>query len=145
MRWNNIPIPEAHLGGLIVGALLQLFLSHKLFQLPWIGYSIGFPLLIAGIGLCAWAVIAANKIDIESPGRLLTSGPYALSRNPMYLGWTLIYIGIAFAANAFWIIVFLPLVVLYIHLIDISKEEQILEEQFGDDYRQYKKRVRRYF
>jgi protein-S-isoprenylcysteine O-methyltransferase Ste14 len=102
------------------------------------------PFLIAGIGICTWSVIEAAEMNIASPTKLLKSGPYALSRNPMYVGWTLIYIGIAFAINSIWIIAFLPIVVIYIHFVDIRKEEQILEEQFGDDYHQYRKRVRRY-
>ncbi len=143
-KWSNIPIPEAHLIGLITGTILQLLLTHKLFQLSWIGYAIGFPLSIVGIGLCAWSVIEAKELNIASPNMLLEGGPYTLSRNPMYVGWTLIYIGISFAANTVWTLEILPFVLIYIHFVDISREERVLEEKFGEKYRQFKSRVRRY-
>jgi protein-S-isoprenylcysteine O-methyltransferase Ste14 len=144
MRLKNIPIPQAYLGGLLAGILLQIFFSPKLFPTSWIGILIGLPFLILGIGISAWSVTEANELDIDNPDRLLTGGPYAFSRNPMYVGWTLIYIGAAFILNMVWPIALLPLVVIYIHFVDIRKEEQILENQFGENYLRYKDRVRRY-
>lgn len=144
-KWNNVPIPQAHVIGLVIGAILQIFFSQKLYQSPWLGYGIGWPLIVIGIGICVWSVIEAKEMDIADPDTLLKSGPYAFSRNPMYVGWTLIYLGISLAANSFWILVLLPIVLLYIHFMDIRKEEQYLDEQFGDEYRQYRKQVRRYF
>ena len=89
MRWSNIPIPEVHLIGLVIGTVIQFLFSNRLFQLPWIGFAIGLPLIIIGIGLCAWSVVEAKEMNIASPNMLLKTGPYALSRNPMYVGWTL--------------------------------------------------------
>ncbi|NQU29685.1 MAG: isoprenylcysteine carboxylmethyltransferase family protein [Anaerolineae bacterium] len=144
MKWNNFPIPEAHLVGLVTGTILQIFIPQRLFQLTWAGFAVGLPLFLFGIGTCMWSVIEAKEVNIASPNRLLKSGPYALSRNPMYFGWTFIYIGLSFVINTVWIIAFLPIVVSYIHFVEIRKEEQILEWQFGDEYRQYRKHVRRY-
>jgi len=144
MRWSNVPIPEPHLVGLVMGAILQVLFPLRLFQLPWIGLAMGLPLFLSGAGLCAWSVLEAKEMNIASPNRLLTSGPYALSRNPMYVGWTLIYIGITLAVNSVWILGLLPLVILYIHFVETRKEEQRLAEQFGDDYHNYRRQVRRY-
>jgi protein-S-isoprenylcysteine O-methyltransferase Ste14 len=144
-KWNNVPIPEAHLVGLVIGTALHLFYSKTLFQLVWIGHVIGWPFIIIGLGLCTWSVLEAKEMIISAPNLLLTSGPYAFSRNPMYVGWTLIYSGVALTVNSVWIILFLPAVFLYIHFVDIQKEERFLDEQFGEEYRQYQKRVRRYF
>ena len=144
-KWNNIPIPEAHLVGLVIGTILQIFFSKNLFQMAWPGHVIGWPLIIVGIGLCAWSVIETQDMNISNPNILLTSGPYALSRNPMYVGWALIYSGISLVINSVWILVLLPVVMVYLHFVDIRKEERLLIEQFGDAYRQYWKRVRRYF
>ena len=143
-KWNNIPIPDIYLAGLAIGIILHLISSIHLFQSPWIGHLIGWPLIILGIGLCAWSVIEAKEMNIAKPNQLLTTGPYARSRNPMYVGWTLIYLGISFAANSLWIIALLPVVLIYMHFIDIPKEEHLLTEQFGDEYCQYQHRVRRY-
>lgn len=144
-KWNNVPIPEAHLVGLVVGTLLHIFISQKLFQLAGSGHVVGWPLIIVGIGLCAWSVIEAKEMNIANPNHLLNSGPYALSRNPMYVGWTLLYAGIAFVINSVWILILLPVVLVFMHFVEIRKEERLLDEKFGDEYRQYRQRVRRYF
>jgi protein-S-isoprenylcysteine O-methyltransferase Ste14 len=143
-KWNNVPIPQAHVIGLVIGAVLHISFSKHLTQLPWLGHVIGWPLILIGISLCAWSVMEAKEMNIANPNRLLKSGPYAFSRNPMYVGWTLIYLGISFASNSFWILSLLPIVLIYIHFVDIRKEEQYLDEQFGDEYAQYKKQVRRF-
>lgn len=144
-EWNNVPVPEAHLIGLVLGTILHIFFSKYLFQLPPMRHVLGWPLILIGIGLCAWSVIEAKEMDMVTPNTLLKSGPYALSRNPMYVGWTLIYLGISFAANSVWILALLPLVIGYIHFVDIRQEERLLEEQFGDEFHEYRNRVRRYF
>jgi len=105
----------------------------------------GWPLIIFGIGLCTWCVIEAQEMNIANPNILLTSGPYALSRNPMYVGWALIYSGISLVINSVWLLSLLPVVIVYLHFVDIQKEEQLLIDLFGDVYRQYRRRVRRYF
>jgi protein-S-isoprenylcysteine O-methyltransferase Ste14 len=129
-KWNNVPIPQAHVIGLVIGAVLHISFSKHLTQLPWLGHVIGWPLILIGISLCAWSVMEAKEMNIANPNRLLKSGPYAFSRNPMYVGWTLIYLGISFASNSFWILSLLPIVLIYIHFVDIRKEEQYLDEQF---------------
>lgn len=143
-KWSNVPIPQAHVVGLIIGAILHIFSSKQIFQSLWLGHVTGWPLIVVGIGLCAWSVVIANDMNIANPDTLLKSGPYAFSRNPMYVGWTLIYLGISFTANSLWILVLLPIVMIYIHFVDIRKEEQYLDEQFGEEYRKYLKQVHRY-
>ncbi|MGD8405378.1 MAG: isoprenylcysteine carboxylmethyltransferase family protein [Anaerolineales bacterium] len=144
MQLKNIPIPEAHIFGIVLGVLLHFFFKVKFFHLSWIGHLIGWPLIVLGIILSIWATIEVGKMEISSPQRLVTSGPYACSRNPMYVGWSLIYLGITFILNSIWLVVFFPLIMVYIHLIEITKEERWLEQKFGSTYRKYKNRVRKY-
>ena len=143
-KWGNIPISIQYVTGLILGAILQAFVPRPIFSDPRIGGILGLVIAATGIGIAIWSVVAAGQVDIESPQKLVTVGPYARSRNPMMLAWTLIYVGIAFVANAFWILVLLPLAILVTHFVDIPKEEQFLEDQFGDEYVEYRRRVRRY-
>jgi len=88
--------------------------------------------------------MTAADLDIEAPAGILTTGPYAFSRNPMYVGWIFINLGIALVANNLWMLLFLPIVILYTHKFVILDEEQILEGQFGEQYQVYKNDVRRY-
>jgi protein-S-isoprenylcysteine O-methyltransferase Ste14 len=131
-KWSNIPIPEAHIAGIISGIILQFIYPLNAKWQPGIGFMLGGLAIGTGALLAGWAV------------KSVTSGPYAFSRNPMYVGWTFVNLGIALAANNLWILLFLPVVFYYTHKFVILKEEQILGEKFGEHYQEYKKEVRRY-
>jgi len=142
-RWGNIPIPEAHLVGLGTGILLQVVTPWRLYWPAWIGHGCGWPLLLAGLWLGTWAVRAAAAADLQRPDQLLDSGPYAIGRNPMYVAWTLGYVGVALVAGTAWPLLLLP-VVLMVTQVVVRREERSLERRFGDAYRNYKASVRRY-
>ncbi|MEX0964897.1 MAG: isoprenylcysteine carboxylmethyltransferase family protein [Pseudohongiellaceae bacterium] len=75
---------------------------------------------------------------------IVTTGFYAWSRNPIYLGFCLINMGIGIATNSLWIFIsFFPAAIL-LYYIAIAKEEAYLEKKFGDEYLAYKKKVRRW-
>lgn len=144
IRWSNTPIPEGHLLPLIAGTALDAFLPRPLFKSPRLNHILGWPLLLPGALLAAWAVVTTRDVDIDRPGRLIVSGPYRYSRNPMYVAWTLIYLGIALRRNSRWPLVFLPAVLGFTHFFVIRREEEQLEKVFGEEYRQYRGSVRRY-
>ena len=75
---------------------------------------------------------------------LILQGPYRFTRNPMYLGLTLIQLGLGFAVNNLWISAFAPLSLLTVHFIAVLPEEKYLSEKFGDSYTRYLTHVRRY-
>jgi protein-S-isoprenylcysteine O-methyltransferase Ste14 len=142
-RWGNVPIPEPHLAGLGAGILLQVVRPWRLPWPAWVGQGSGWPLLLAGLWLGAWAVRAAAAVDLERPDRLVDGGPYAHSRNPMYVAWTLGYVGIALVAGTAWPLLLLPVVLAVTHLA-VRREERSLGRRFGDAYRRYRASVRRY-
>jgi protein-S-isoprenylcysteine O-methyltransferase Ste14 len=115
-RWANVPLPEAHLVGLGAGFLVQLIAPWKLSWASWVGHAFGWPLLLAGLWLAVSAVRAAADVNLERPSQLVRSGPYAFSRNPMYVAWALVYPGIASVANAAWPLLLLPVVLLVTHI-----------------------------
>lgn len=139
-----MPIPEVHLVGLVAGIILHLFIPSRLFQRSWVGHAIGWPVLAAGVFVAAWAVKIIEAMDIAAPTKLISTGPYAFSRNPMYIAWTLINLGVALAANTIWVIALLPAVLAVTHFFVIPREERSLEQKFGDEYREYQASVRRY-
>ena len=135
-------MPEPHIGGLVAGAVLHRLVRRRLVP-GRMGHAVGWPLVAAGSSIVVWAVHAADEIDVEAPERLVAEGPYAYSRNPMYLAWTLLYAGTSFVLNSSWPLRLLPLVLGATHAV-VLREERDLEARFGTSYRSYKARVRRY-
>jgi protein-S-isoprenylcysteine O-methyltransferase Ste14 len=80
----------------------------------------------------------------EPTTTIATAGPYRFTRNPMYLGMTLILGGLAFLGNALWPLVAVVPVVWWIQTQVIAKEEAYLEAKFGAEYLALKARVRRW-
>jgi protein-S-isoprenylcysteine O-methyltransferase Ste14 len=78
----------------------------------------------------------AAVVDLERPDQLVDSGPYAFSRNPMYLAWTLGYVGVALVAGTAWPLLLLPAVLGVTHVV-VKSEERSLERQFGAAYQSY--------
>lgn len=109
---------------------------------------VGSGLLVIGGGLNAWALAERDRrstgsFDLERPEELVTSGPYALTRHPMYVGWWLIHLGAGTLAGSSWVVVTLPVGMLVDHL-GVLREEAALLEVFGRAYTEYSKRVGRY-
>jgi protein-S-isoprenylcysteine O-methyltransferase Ste14 len=75
---------------------------------------------------------------------LVMTGPYRITRNPLYLSMTLMYSGIAVLANSLSTILLLPGVLAVMNRGVIDREEEYLERCFGDEYLRYKARVRRW-
>jgi protein-S-isoprenylcysteine O-methyltransferase Ste14 len=75
---------------------------------------------------------------------LVTDGLFAYSRNPAYVSLTLLYVGIALLLDNVWMVLFLVPVLVLMHYGVILREERYLTEKFGDEYRAYTQRVRRW-
>ena len=101
-------------------------------------------MVVAGALVAAWAVTTFADMNTKKPTKIVTTGPYAFTRNPMYVAWTSIYIGGDLILNTVWMLAFLPVVLIGTHYLAVIKEERFLEREFGDEYTEYKGRVRRY-
>ena len=141
-RWRNVPLPEPHLSGLAAGIMLQ-FSAPWTVSLPAPAGPIGSLLVAAGLALAASAVLAAGATDMSAPAGLVVDGPYAGSRHPMYVGWTVVYVGLGLVVNSVWFFVLLPAVSVWTHLV-IRREERRLDAKFGPAFRRYRAKVRRY-
>jgi protein-S-isoprenylcysteine O-methyltransferase Ste14 len=112
---------------------------------------VGAAIAATGVALAVAGVItfrtAATTVDPTHPERsvsLVTRGPYRCSRNPMYLGMALLLAGwAAFLANAASL-AGLPLFVAYLNRWQIEPEERALADKFGEEFENYRKRVRRW-
>ena len=140
--------PTWFFGAIILAAALHYLLPlRQLLLLPW--RLLGLIPLIIGIVLNLAADHAFKKLNttvkpFERSNALITNGVFRLTRNPMYLGMTLMLLGIALMLGSTTpLAVVVVLAVLFDRLF-ITPEERMLEETFGDEFRAYRKRVRRW-
>ena len=142
--------PLVYLAGLVIGHVLNGWLPAAAEGLPvraaWIA---GALLVLLGLGLSASAMINFRRSGTTiRPDRAATSlviaGPYKFTRNPMYVGLAIAYLGLAIADRSLPSLVLLPVVLLIIRHAAIAQEEAFLERRFGSAYTDYKARVRRW-
>lgn len=142
------PPPLVFASGLIAGGLLTwLFPVAALPAL--VGYVIGGVLVVSGVGmiLSIHLTMKKAKTNIEPwkpTTTIIKTGFYGYSRNPIYVGMAIIYIGVAAMFGLVWSLAILPLCILFIHFLQILPEEKYLEAKFGSSYIDYKSRVRRW-
>jgi protein-S-isoprenylcysteine O-methyltransferase Ste14 len=153
-RGPNVRIPPPLLFALplLTGFIVQHFVPTHIVngvQPTRIIRMVGVAEIAIALGLFAWAVstfvrLKTPVIPMRRARALVDEGPFRLTRNPMYLGFTVLYLGITFAANAFWPLVFLPEAIALTYLFAIRLEEAYLTREFGDAYTEYCSRVRRW-
>lgn len=113
-------------------------------------YWIGGLIVIGSIfGLGLWSVLAIRRTgQTENPWRptteIVESGPFRFSRNPMYLQMILVCLGMAVMLMNVWILLLTPLCAWILYKLAILPEEAYLESKFGEIYRAYMRRVRRW-
>ena len=143
----------------IVGIPILMWLLSGMptvFDIPQGRMFLGILLALFGLALSIWSIIYMKRIGKGNPfdamghelaprtSRLMTDGPYWLSRNPMLSGTYLYYIG---AVVALWdwraLAVFVAVAALM--MLQVRSEEKRLEADFGEEYLAYKKRTGRFF
>jgi protein-S-isoprenylcysteine O-methyltransferase Ste14 len=143
----RIPTPVWLLGLIIVALLVDLAL-----ELPAVVAHgpAGTALIIAGVVLSVWAALTfrRQRAEIvpssETHSTLVASGPFRFSRNPMYLGALAVGVGAALLAGA-WPMWLVPAALFLVqNFVIIPFEERSMERTFGDAYRDYRSRVRRW-
>ena len=142
------PPPLIYAGALAIGLL-----ANRLYPIVFVprGLSrvLGWPLIVGGpvvgsLGLREMKRADTNVDPREPTTAIVTGGPYRFTRNPLYLSMTLIYAGITALANALPAALLLPVVLHIMRRGVIEREERYLARKFGDEYLDYKARVRRW-
>ena len=110
---------------------------------------LGWLVVSIGLGLMLWTMwtFARQRTTVNpysGASALCTGGPFRFSRNPIYLGDWLILLGVSLLLSTFWPLLFAPLIWIMLRFGVIRHEEAHLEAKFGDAYRSYKTRVRRW-
>ena len=119
------------------------------FSVPDILRLIGFALVVIGFlfGVSALFAFRKARTTLEPHGQvsaIVSDGIYRFSRNPIYLGFLLMVIGLPLNSGSYWGVVLSPVFVMFMNSLVIEKEEAYLEKKFGDVYTSYKSSVRRW-
>jgi protein-S-isoprenylcysteine O-methyltransferase Ste14 len=144
----RVPPPLIYLLPLASGLLLDRK-AHLPFLPRSVARLLGWPLVGGGVMLSGWAFrtlwAAETTLRPDKPvSKLTQEGPFRYSRNPIYLSDAMIYAGIAVLRNSLWAILLLPLAAFVIEREVIGREERYLEGTFGEEYLDYRRRVRRW-
>ena len=136
--------------GLIISFLLEFLVDrNQIFENSMISRFLGIILTIAAILLFVKSVRIFNlrkeKIHPRSIStQIFKDGPFRFSRNPIYLAMLILLIGVGLTLNSFWFLYSGLVVAIMLHYGVIIPEENYLEKEFGKDYLEYKKTVRRW-
>ncbi len=146
----KFPPPLVYLGFTILGiifryALFPLAVSAHVRPYRWLGIAIlSMGLFFAISARILFSRSGQSPIPWKPSPELLFQGPYRFTRNPMYVGMTLLQLGLGLALNNLWISLLSPVSLLVVHFLAVVPEEKYLSEKFGDSYRAYLTKVRRY-
>jgi protein-S-isoprenylcysteine O-methyltransferase Ste14 len=137
--------------GILLGLGLTFVMPVPIVEPPTnrILFGLGIVSVVLWLLLAATANVSFRRVRTPvnpyAPSTALAvGGPFRFSRNPMYLGLVLLVVGIALVMNSMWLVLLAVPVMLLLRNLVIVQEERYLEDKFGDDYRAYKQRVRRW-
>ena len=140
--------PFVYLGSIGLGLLVHFFCPMQLFP-PSIGVPLGVTAVLVAGALFISAIRTLRKAGTPVPGNRPTTtivrrGPYRYSRNPIYLAFTLLQIGLAAWVNSLGLLLTLLPALALMMLVVIPREERYLEARFPSEYLPYKAAVRRW-
>jgi protein-S-isoprenylcysteine O-methyltransferase Ste14 len=136
-----------YLAAILIGSALQI--ARPLHFLPFGIAPFGAVLIAAAAALFVTSVRQFRAAGTPVPGdrsstAVVDSGPYRFSRNPIYVAFSLLQLGIATWADSVWLLATLAGAVAVMALVVIPREERYMARKFGDRYLDYKRRVRRW-
>jgi protein-S-isoprenylcysteine O-methyltransferase Ste14 len=140
--------PFVYLGAIVLGLLLNFAWPVRLVSAP-VSTLLGATAVLVAIALFLYSVRTFRSAGTPVPGNrpttaIVHTGPYRWSRNPIYLAFSLLQLGLAFWFDSLWLLVTLIPAVALMSFVVIPREEQYLETRFGSDYLSYKASVRRW-
>ena len=140
--------PLVYLGSIALGVILH-FAWPILLRPRSVSPYFGAPVVLLAIGLFLSAVRTFRAAGTPVPGNrptttIVRTGPYRFSRNPIYLAFSLLQLGIAMWVNSLWLVLTLLAAVAVMSFVVIPREERYLEARFPSEYSPYKTSVRRW-
>jgi protein-S-isoprenylcysteine O-methyltransferase Ste14 len=146
----HVPPPFIYVAGIAAGYLLHLWRplaitgnDSNVRLLAAILFVLGYLILFFS-ALAAFRRAQTTLIPNRPATRIVTGGPYRLTRNPMYVSLVLLYVGVALFMNSWWQLILLPVVVIIVDRFVIAREERYLASAFPAEYGALRSRVRRW-
>ena len=151
-RPNSLPWPPI----IFLAAIAISFLLGVFYPLPWFAQplsgilsAIGWLMIAAFVALNISAIRAMRRAGTTvRPDRgtdhLVTDGPFSLTRNPLYLAGVMLVLGIGLVSGIAWFLLLAIVAALAVQKLAIEREERHLQSRFGETYRDYAERVRRW-
>lgn len=141
--------PIAWALAVLAGLAMQWVVSLPFMPAPVPAGWVGGMVFVLALALIAWAIATITRAGSNVPTGMPTTtivaaGPYRFTRNPIYLGMFLGLVGLAIAFDSLWLLGTLVPFALVIRYGVVAREEAYLERKFGDAYRHYRARVRRW-
>ena len=145
----RFPPPLYFLIPLLLSVATEFLFPAQRFLPSLAAACIGAALIALAVAFASSALVTMRRagtspVPVTPTRALVTGGPYRFSRNPMYVGMTLAYVGVATWTQAVWAFVYLPIVLLAIRRLVIDPEERYLTAKFGEVYVRYCQQVRRW-
>ena len=157
---NTIPLKKPYRNGMVhfilsnsytvflfavvLGVIFDMIVPIDIFNTPIYQYG-GLILIMIGSILVYWAQSSSyhSKVEMkkDKTERNFAKGPYKYSRNPTHIGLTLLTLGLGFVINSLFSVIFIIITSLVTKAIFLKKEEDLLEEEYGQVYTDYKKKV----
>jgi len=156
---SELPPEEDRPGVPIAPPLLFVLPILTSFALEWFAPTsfvhgtlrciLGVLIVVAGIALTVGGFVTQKRagtdpIPFNPSTRIVAHGLYRFTRNPMYVGFALCTLALAILADSTWMLLAVPIGIFLIDRIVIVREERYLERKFGEEYLNYKRRVRRW-
>ncbi len=146
----RIPPPIFYLVAVVLGVVLDWLWAIRFARGSSLRIALGVAVICGGVAVLGGAFSAFRRMgqhpDPRKPTPMIArDGPYRFTRNPMYLGTSLVQLGLGIAIGNAWIILLLVPVVVVVHYGAILPEERYLEAKFGDEYTSFQASVRRWF
>lgn len=139
--------PAIYLIAIVTGLAL-----HFAWPIPFVprwAPPLGVLMVVLAATLFIWSIRTFRSAGTPVPGNrptttIVNAGPYRFSRNPIYLAFSLLQTGLAFAVNDAWVLVTLLPAISVMSFVVIPREERYLEARFSEEYGKYKTSVRRW-
>lgn len=145
----NLPVkpPLVFIATLLIGLLVDWFKPMPARPDRWGGLGIIFCTLAVALIAWAWLVLKRHRTDVrpwKPTTTIVQSGPYGLTRNPIYLGFALLQVGIGLWSDKLAVLLMTVVGIAITNNVIIAREESYLFRKFGAEYDRYLNQVRRW-